>query len=160
MGQKRNRKTREEMLAYRLAQVEKLQAQIAGTHQDDSESGILKQLKKRLRKTNTALKSAGYTLNGVVREDGKGYSRSPIDDKIAKTQERLESQVETKDRAEVMIAKLPFDVETLEATIAAAEAGEEVVFPEGLTPMGLPEDRTDEEHEADFIAKQGATEEV
>jgi hypothetical protein len=152
MGQRQPRKTREEMLAFRLAQVEKLQAQIAGTHQDDSESGILKQLKKRLRATLTALKGAGYTLNGVVREDGKGYSRSPIDEKISKTEDRLASQVETKDRAEVMIAKLPFDVETLEASIAAAELGDEVMFPEGLTPLGKPS--TDEEHETSFIAKE------
>jgi hypothetical protein len=152
MGQKRNRKSREEMLAFRLAQVEKLQAQIEGSYQDDSDGGVLKQLKKRLRATLTSLKGAGYTLNGVVREDGKGYSRSPIETKIAKTEARLESQIETKVRAEVMVAKLPFDVETLEATIAAAKAGEEVEFPEGLTPLGKPE--TDEEHETSFIAKE------
>lgn len=146
----RSRKTRQEMLAYRLEQVEKLKAQIEGSYQDDSENAVLKSLRKRLRKTNTALNAAGITING------KGV-RAPIADKIAGTRARLASQIETMENAEEYLARLPFDVDTLEALIASAEQGDEVEFPSDLTRLQGDEDRTDEEHEAAFIANEEAT---
>lgn len=156
---KRNRKTREEMLAFRLAQVAKLEAQIEGNYQDEGENAILKTLKKRLRKTETELRSANVTLNGVAGSEGKGWSRSPISEKIEGTKVRLASQIETMDRADFFAAKLPFDVERLQALIEAAEAGEDIEFPDDLTPLANEQERTDEEHEAVHIAK-GDVEEV
>ena len=146
---KRNRKTREEMLAFRLAQVEKLQAQIDGSFQDESENAVLRSLNKRLRKTQTALRAAGITLNGTE-------VRSPIADKIAGTEKRLAAQVETMKNAEAYVASLPFDVERLEALIAASEQGDDVEFPKDLTNLGDEQERTDEEHEAAFIATEEA----
>jgi len=144
---KRNRKTREEMLAHRLAQVEKLQAQIEGSYQDESENAVLKSLKKRLRRTNTVLKAADITING-------SGVRSSIADKILGTRKRLDSQIQTAENAEQFMASLPFDVERLEALIAASETGEDVEMPSDLTRLDDAEDRTDEEHEAAFIARE------
>lgn len=115
-------------------------------------NSLVSRLKARLRKTETTLRTAGITLNGVPKEEGKGWNRPPIAEKIAKTQERLESQIETKRRAEEFQAKLPFDVKRLNAAIKAIEEGEEdVVFPSDLTPLSQDE-KTDEEHEAAHIA--------
>lgn len=149
----RPRRTREEMIAKHEADILKLQAKIDGNFQDDGEDGVLKLLKKRLRNTNTELRAAGITLNG---DD----VRSSIQDKIAHTQRRMDTQLATQANAEEFAATLPFDVERLEALIAACEAGEEVEFPTDLTRLPKDKDRTDEEHEAAFIAKGEAAEEV
>lgn len=159
MGQKRNRRTREEMLAHYQAQIERLEAAMDGKPDTSSENGILKSLRARLRKTNTELRSANVTLNGVTHEDGVGYVRSPIDQKIEQTEKRLQSQRETKARAEAFAAALPFDIKRLEALIAAAEQGEEIEFPNDLTRLSKDEERTDEEHEAAYIADDGDSDE-
>ena len=149
---KRPRKTRQEMIAFRQAQLDKLIAQEEGSYRDESENAVLKALKKRLRNTNTELRAAGITLNGTE-------VRSSIQDKIAHTQRRMDTQLETQANAEVFVATLPFDVERLEALIAACEAGEDVEFPTDLTRLSKDEDRTDEEHEAAYIANEEAAEE-
>jgi len=154
MTNKRNRRTREEMLAHYQAQIARIEAAMEGGPDTTSEAGVLKSLRKRLRKTNTELRSARITLNGVSREDGNGYVRSPIDEKIAQTEARLASQNETKARAEEFSARLPFDIERIEALIAAAEQGEDVEFPNDLTPLANEQERTEEEHEAAFVANE------
>ncbi len=153
MGQKRVRRTRQQMLEDTLAKAEKLQAQIDGSYSDENENDVLKALKRRLRKTNTALRSARITLSGLTNEDGK-IGRKPISETIHRTRARLESQIETECRAEVMNTKLPFDVERLEALVAQSEIGDLVEFPDDLTPLGNEQARTDEEHEAAFIASE------
>lgn len=160
MADKRNRKTRDEMLALRLAQVEKLQAQIEGSYQDDHENDVLKAMKNRLRKTETALRAASVTLKGIGREDGKGWQRAPIEEKIEGTRKRLADQLAAMKRAEVVSATLPFDVEILTVSIKAAEAGDtDVEFPaDSLHALNGSEPKTDEEVEADFIASGEATE--
>ncbi len=149
---KRNRKTRQEMLEVYQAKVAKLEAQIAGSFEDDTGGAIIKQLKKRLRKTQTALRAATVTIDGITGKDGKGWTRAPIADKIETTRKRLLSQIETQERAENFAAKLPFDVERLKALIELAEAGEEVEMPSDLTRFGKDAERSDEEHEAAAIA--------
>lgn len=139
------RKTRAQVIVEMEAKLSKYRAQEAGTFRDENENDILKALNKRLRKTSTVLKAAGITVNG-------SDVRSSIADKIAGTQKRLESQIETQRRAEEQIAALPFDVERLQALIATAEAGEDVEFPTDLTRLGDEQERTDEEHEAAFVA--------
>lgn len=152
MGQKRNRRTAEEMLAHYEAQAERLRLKMAGEYVPSGEDALLKKLKRRLRKTNTELKSARFTIYGVAREDGKGWSRAPIADKIEGTKARLASQIETLERAQAFEASLPFDIERLEALIQAYEAGEDVDFPTDLTPLSDAQNRTDEEHETAMIA--------
>src|SRR5690554_1989118 len=115
MTNKRNRRTREEMLAHYQAQIARLEAAMAGAPDTSSEAGVLKSLRARLRKTETALRAAQITLNGVRAEDGKGYVRSPIADKIEQTKLRLAAQERTKAEAEEQQAALPFDVERLSA---------------------------------------------
>ena len=141
------------MLEDALAKVEKLQAQIEGSYKDEDENDILKALSKRLRKTKTALRAARVTLKGLSNDEGK-IARKPISETIERTRVRLASQIETQDRAEVMSTKLPFDVERLEALIAQTEIGDLVEFPSDLTPLGNEQERTDEEHESAFIAKE------
>jgi len=144
---KRTRKTRKEMIAATQAKLEKLMAQEEGTFSDENDDNVLKGLKARLRKTETALKAANLLLNGA---DGK----SSIDDKIVKTRARLESQIETADRAEAQKAALPFDVERLQALIALGEAGEDVEFPKDLHRLPGEQDKTQEEHEAKALLEQ------
>lgn len=158
MTNKRNRRTREEMLAHYQAQIARLEAAMTGAPDTSSEAGVLKSLRARLRKTETALRAAQITLNGVRAEDGKGYVRSPIADKIEQTKLRLAAQERTKAEAEEQTAALPFDIERLSALVAAGEQGEEVEFPEDLTPLPGEENRTDEQHEASFIANGEAEE--
>jgi hypothetical protein len=143
----RPRKTRAQVILDMEAKLEKYKAQEAGTFRDENENDILKALTKRLRKTNTALKAANITVNGTD-------IRSSIAAKIEGTQKRLQSQMETQERATEQMAKLPFDIERLEALIEAAEAGEEVEFPTDLTRLGDEQERTDEEHEAAFVASE------
>lgn len=150
---KRNRRTREEMLAHYQAQIARLEAAIEGGPDTSSEAGVLKSLRNRLRKTKTALKSAQITLNGDRKADGTGWVRPPIEEKIAKTEKRLADQRATQARAASFALDLPGDIERLEALIAAAEQGDDVEYPKGLTPLSKDEEKTDEEHEADFIAK-------
>ena len=152
MGTKRNRRSREEMLAHYQAEVEKIQAKIDGSYSDENENDVLKALKKRLRNTETKLRSAGLVVNGVQKDDGKGWTRAPQSVKIDKTVARLADQRETLDRAEALLARLPFDMETLEALIAASNIGEIVEFPTDLTPLEAP--KTDDEHETAFIATE------
>lgn len=150
---KRNRRTREEMLAHYQAQIDRLNAAMEGGPDTSTEAGILKSLRNRLRKTQTALRAASITLNGDRKADGTGWVRPPIEEKIQKTERRLADQRETQARAASFVLDLPSDVTRLEALIAAGEQGEEIEYPKDLTPLTKDEERTDEEHEAAFIAK-------
>lgn len=153
-NKKRNRRTREEMLAYYKAQQERLEAAIEGKPDTSTENGILKSLKARLRKTNTELRAARVTLHGQASKDGSSMLRAPISEKIEHTEKRLASQIETRDRAAEFEANLPHDVERLEALIAAAEQGDDVEFPNDLTRLSSDQDKTDEQHEANAVVTQ------
>lgn len=150
----RTRKTRSQMIELRRAQLAKLEAQEEGTYSDNSENGILKQLKARRRKCNTTLKGARNLLRGVRKADGTGWARSPISEKIELAETRLENHKESEERANVFDVKLPFDIERLDALIQTAEAGAIVDFPTDLTRLGRDEDRTDDEHEAMELVSQ------
>lgn len=146
MGQKRNRRTKAEMAEHYRKLAEQYEAELDGKVDTSTTNGVLKALRRALRKRETELRSAVITLDG-------SEGRSSIDDKIAHTLRRLESQEQTKANAERMRAALPFDIERLSALVEAAEAGEEVEMPSDLTRLPGEESRTDEEHEAAFIAK-------
>lgn len=154
MTDTRNRRTQEEMLAHYQAQVDKLTAKIEGRYEDDGANDMVKALKKRLRKAETALRSAQITLNGVTKEDGNGWVRAPISEKIEGTEKRLNSQIEAKGFAEHMTASLPFDIDRLTALVAAAELGEDVEFPNDLVNLTVSKPGGDEQVEADFIATE------
>lgn len=158
MADKRNRRTQEEMLAHYKAKADALQAKIEGRGGDEAGSDLVANLKRRLRKTETALRSAQIMLNGVVKEDGKGWQRAPIDEKIEMTRTRLQTQIDARDRADSMATTLPFDVNRLKLLIEAANVGEDVEFPNDLTPLRAPGAtvKSDEEVESDFIANEEA----
>lgn len=157
MAEKRNRRTAAEMAEHYRAMAARCEAIAEGKGSDNPSQGIVKRLKARLRKTNTELRAAQITINGVATEDRKGFVRSPIADKIAGTIKRLESQRETQARAEEFTASLPFDVERLTALVAAAEQGEDVEFPTDLVRLSNEEEKTDEQHEAAHIAGEEDT---
>ena len=152
---RKKRATRAEMIAQMEAKLARYKAEEEGKVDTSSASGILKALRKRLRKTETALRAAQVTINGVSTQDGKGWARAPISEKIEGTERRLESQRETQRKAEEQMAAYPFDVERLSALVEAAENGEDVQMPDDLTPLPNEQNRTDEEHEAAFIANDG-----
>ena len=64
----------------------------------------------------------------------------------------MESHLETQERAEEKIDQLPLDRDRLIALIEVAKNGEDVEFPTDLYKFGTDQDRTEEEHEAAFIA--------
>jgi len=151
--QTRNRRTDAQMLAHFKAEQARLEAKMAGKPDTTSENGIIKSLKRRLRKTQTELRAANLTINGQTNSDG-GVMRKPIADTILATQARMESQIETRDRANEFQARLPMDVERLEALIASAEQGDTVEFPNDLTKLSDDQDKTTEQHEASAVISQ------
>jgi hypothetical protein len=148
------------MLAHYAEKVQRLQDQIAGRDVEDASGDLVKSLKKRLRKTETALRSAQIMVNGITKDDGKGWQRAPIAEKIATTESRLEQQREAAVYANEQTAELPFDVDRLKLLISAAELGEDVEFPTDLKPLSRKEGvvKSDEETEADFIASEESVE--
>lgn len=151
--QTRNRRTQTQMLAHFEAEAERLRNAIAGKPDTASESGVLKSLKRRLRKTQTELRAANLTINGQTNTEG-GVMRKPIADTIEATKARVASQIETRDRANEFQARLPMDVERLEALIASAEQGDTVEFPSDLTRLSDDQDKTTEQHEASAVITQ------
>ncbi len=161
----RNRRSRIEMRAHFLAEIERLDASIAGKPDTASESGKLKSLKSMLKKRETALRAATITVNGIAANpELKVSPRASIGDKIATTEARLASQKQTLATANEQIAQLPFGITRLEALVASAAQGDDVEMPTDLYPLpgeGETEEvaKTDEEHEAAFIAKSETEEE-
>jgi len=147
-GGKRNRRTRQEMLEKRLAEVAKLQAQIAGNFDESSDdSYMVTRLKRAIRRRDTALKVAGTVMGGRAATDNSP-AVSDIDTKIANAQKRLADLTETKARAIETQARVPFDLETLNAALASAVKGETVEFPTGLYILPGEGEKTEGEIEA------------
>ena len=147
------KRTTEEMQQHYLDMAQRCQDRIDGKEVEDLHGDILKSLKKRLRRTETALRSAQVLVNGITSDDGKGWTKAPQSEKIVKTRQRLAQQIDALERAEEFAAALPFDVNRLGDLIKAAELGETVEMPNDLRPLKR-ENSTDEEVEADFIANQ------
>jgi len=131
------------------------EAKIAGTYDESSETNTLKALEKRLSKTNRELKSAQFVINGKPRGDnGKGWAKLPIAEAIKRLDERMDSHLETQERAKERILQLPLDQTRLTNLIELAKTGEDVEFPTNLYSFGTEQERTDEEHEAIFITDE------
>lgn len=147
MSKPRNkRKTRQEMIAFREAQLAKLRAQEEGTYEGDGETTILKSLKRALKTRTKALFHARVLIDGRLPSDsGKSPAVNSIYVKIANAQNRVDMYHESKRRAEEQIAELPFDIESLTDLVTLAEAGEDIEFPDNL--YRLPGDKTDRENE-------------
>jgi hypothetical protein len=146
------RRTIQERLAANEAERLVLLSKADGTFVSDVEQTVEKQIRARLRKCGTELRAAFLTVNGAV-ADGDKKARASIADRIKGTLRRLETQRETETRAYGFLESLPGDIEVLEALVVAMDAGvEDIEFPEGLTRLSKPEDRSDEEHEVQHIA--------
>jgi hypothetical protein len=147
MSKPRNkRKTRQEMIEFRQAQLAKLLAQEDGTYEGDGETTILKSLNRALKTRTKALFHARVLIDGRLPSDsGKSPAVNSIHVKIANAQSRLDMLNESKRRAEEAIANLPFDIDDLTDRVTLAEAGEDVEFPNDL--YLLPGDKTDRENE-------------
>lgn len=138
---KRKRATRKEMIERKRAELEKLLAQEAGTFTDEG-SDMAKRLRKAMKKRRTILHRAEVLLNGRPATE-KSPAVNGIDEKIQNAEKRLNDLIESKRRAELQVANLPFDIEKLELLLEEDEAGEEVSFPDDLFKIGgeKPTDR-------------------
>lgn len=150
-----------EMKAYYEMKAAECQDRIDGKEIEDRGGDVLKALKARLRKTETALRSAQVLVNGITSDDGKGWQKAPQSEKIVKTRARLAQQIDALERAEEFAAQLPFNVTRLTDLIKAAELGEDVEMPTNLFPLKRQTEKvSDEEIEADFIANSEQTTEA
>lgn len=143
---KRNRRTREQMLAEARAKVAKLEAKIAGNYDDSQEDGyMVKRLKAAIRRRETTLTTIETLLNGRAATE-KSPQVAPIAEKIANAEKRLYDLRKAQTQAIETAARVPFDIERLREVLAMAEGGSEVEFPTGL--YLIPNEKTDAEHEA------------
>lgn len=144
---KRFRATPEQMIARKLAEIETLKAQLAGTFTPDAETLTVKRLNAARRKRVTLLDRSRFILNGRTAEGGKVVQQS-IDARIAQAEQRVADLRQTKANAERFAANLPGDVERLAVLLESAEKGETVEFPTDLTPIPGEGEGTDSEKEA------------
>lgn len=150
-SKRKPRATRKEMIERKRAELEKLLAQEEGSYQEDtsSDSFQVKMMRKALRRRNTLLNHAQVAIDGKP-ATAKTPALSTIYDKIARLEERLQDAYQTRDNAELAVARLPFDIENLEKALADYDAGEveEVVWPE----LSFPTDADPTEHDAEVAA--------
>jgi len=145
-GGKRNRRTRVEVAEALRAKLAKIEAQIAGNFDaTKDDSYIVTRLKAAIRRRDTALRVAATVIGGKKATENSP-AMSDIDTKIANAQKRLADLTATKARAIETQARVPFDLETLNAALATAVKGEPVEFPSGL--FVLPSEQTEGEVEA------------
>lgn len=148
-GKKRTRRTIEERIAATQAEMARLQAIKDGTYvRGEATSGnpVLTQVKKALRVRKTALHNAQIITDGRAATE-KSPRQSTLAEKIENAEKRLNNLRETKKRSDQIIADTPFDIERLEALIELAESGEDITFPDNLTPLPSESEKTDTEHE-------------
>ena len=145
-GKTRNRRTRQEMLAKRLAEVAKLQAQIAGNFDGEGTDGFLvTRIKRAIRSRDTAIRVAQTVLGGRSKTENSP-AVSDIDTKIANAQKRLADLVLTKTNAVEVLAKVPADLDTLNSALPGAIDGTVLEFP--VLSFKLSTERTEGEVEA------------
>jgi hypothetical protein len=145
-GGKRNRRTRVEVAEALRAKLAKIEAQIAGNFDaTKDDTYIVTRLKAAIRRRDTALRVAATVLGGKKATENSP-AMSDIDTKIANAQKRLADLTETKARAIETQARVPFDLQTLNAALEVAVKGEPVEFPSGL--FVLPSEQTEGEVEA------------
>jgi hypothetical protein len=133
------------MLAKRLAEVAKLQAQIAGTFDETGDGFLVTRLKRAIRSRDTALRVAQTVLGGRNKTENSP-AVSDIDTKIANAQKRLADLVQTKANAIEVQAQVPFDLETLNSALSGAIDGTVLEFP--VLQYRLSTERTEGEVEA------------
>lgn len=147
-GGKRNRRTRAQMAEILRAKLAKIEAQIAGNFDETADdSYMVTRLKRAIRRRDTALKVAATVLGGRAATENSP-AVSDIDTKIANAMKRLTDLTETKSRAIQTQARVPFDLETLNAALAAAVKGDAVEFPTGLYTLPGEGEKTEGEIEA------------
>lgn len=143
---KRYRATPAEMIARKLAEIETLKAQLAGTFTPDAETLTNKRLRNAHRRRVTLLDRAKLMLAGRPGVDGK-VGVSSIADKIAQAEKRVADLRQSQANAEQRVASLPFDIERLASLLERAEKGETVEFPADLTLIPGEGEGTDSEKE-------------
>ena len=144
---RKKRATVAEMLERKRREVEILEAKAAGTWTGGDETDIQKRLRNALRKRLTALGNAKMLFTGRP-ATVNSPAMNPIDEKIARAEQQLQSLYKTRQRAEGRIVNLPFDIERLETLLKNAESGQDVSFPDDLTPLDEP--KSTEEIETAF----------
>ena len=147
---KKPRRSIEQRIADKMAELQRLQAIQNGTHDETTESGyMVKRLREAIRRRETAINVANVTLFGRAKTEASP-ALPPIANKIENAQRRLADMLETQKRANEVLASVPQDILTLDAVLTKAEAGEVVEFPSGL--FGLPSDKTETQVETEAAA--------
>lgn len=147
---KRNRRTRNEMIAAYEAKLARLKAQAEGTFDEsDDDTYTVKRLRRAIRRRETAIGNAGTLLNGKAATE-KSPAVPSILSKIENAEKRLADLRLAQKRAHEITAQVPFDVEKLTALLERAEKGEAVEFPTDLYILPGENDKTEAETEAAF----------
>jgi hypothetical protein len=131
---RRKRRTRAEILAETLAKAEKIKAQLAGEWSGDNDTSIVGKIKGALRKRKTAVHAANVTINGRAATENSP-SINGVDEQIARLETRLSDKKESKIRALAVLETCPDDITRLEALLQEALNGQDVEFPDDLTPL-------------------------
>ena len=151
----RNRRTRVQVMADLEAKLARLKAQVEGTYSEDTESDtwLVKQLRRAIRRRETAMGNATTLLEGR-----KATEKSPaigtIDSKIANAETRLKDMHLAKSRAIEQLALLPNDIERLRDALTLAESDDKAnaEMPTGLYVLPNESERTDAEIEAGSVS--------
>jgi predicted nucleic acid-binding Zn-ribbon protein len=149
MTQKRNRRTRVEMLAALQEKLDRLKAQVSGTYDPTNDEGtyIVQRIRRAIRRRNTAMGNANTLLNGRPATD-RSPAVAPVGEKIANAEHRIAELRKAQNRATEILSNVPGDIERLEALLKRAESGDEVEMPNDLYMLPSDEDRTSAEVEA------------
>jgi len=150
-GNKRTRRTREQIMADLERKLEAMRAKAQGTYDESQdETFIVKHLRRAIRRNETAVRNADTLLQGRPGTD-KSPAIADIDSKIANAEQRVRDLNAAKTAALTVQAQAPFNIQKLTATLALAEAGETVEMPGDL--FALPGDDTDVQKEVAFANK-------
>lgn len=146
MTDRKQRRTRAQMIDEWKAKIAKAEAQQEGTYDSDSETLIGRRLRAAMKKRKTVLHRAGVLIHGRASTE-KSPPMNGIVEKIERARQRLKDLIESGGRAEEQVANLPFDIERLAKLIEAEEKGEDVEFPTNLLSLPGEGEQTDTEAE-------------
>ncbi len=146
MTDRKQRRTRAQMIEEWKAKITKAEAQEEGTYDSDSETLVGRRLRGAMKKRKTILHRAGVLLQGRAATE-KSPPMNGIVQKIERARQRLADLIESGARAEQQVANLPFDIERLAELIEAEEKGEDVEFPNDLLRLPGEGEQTDTEAE-------------
>jgi len=158
MTDRKARRTRAQMIEEMEAKLAAYKAKEDGTYTSDSETLIGKRLKGGLKRRRTLLHRAQVLIAGRAATE-KSPPMNGIDDKIERAEARLEDLIESRERANEQVARLPGDIEAIAKAIEVDEQGLETAeFPSDL--LALPGEGEQTNAEAETVHATNDDDEV